>query len=412
MDETPGEAHGLARALEAEIPRLRAFVARLLGRPASSADAEDVQRSWRVAFEASSDRWRRAGPWLCMNARRTVIDHRERSGEVAYERGGELAERASAHDRHARRARARRATAHAARRSSATSSCVPSVASRWPRSRALALPEGTVSRICTERGASSRTSGGRMNTRESFWSASTRSDARGDPERIRRCARGSPRIPRTPESSQTGLRTRHDRARAHVQARPCAALARAGSSSRAWVAAALVIACSRFAMIADATRARSMRRRSQSRPRPAEPRVDFGRSRSRPNRLPERAARAPGPVFLERSGSRAPCGRVDGTRAGPRFTTSARKGRCVHDRRLPALLLVVDFESPVRAARSIARARHTDARDLRRRRPVSVDAPCAGRSVEADTEHAPDPAFRTYPHASRSGTEAGLRQRS
>lgn len=91
MDDPTGDARRLERALEAEIPRLRSHVARLLGHPARSADAEDVlqevlARAWR--YRASFEERRALGPWLRRTALHVVLDRRDararapRQGEV------------------------------------------------------------------------------------------------------------------------------------------------------------------------------------------------------------------------------------------------------------------------------------------------------------------------------------------
>jgi RNA polymerase sigma-70 factor (ECF subfamily) len=65
--------------LRAEAPRLRAFVASLLGR--TGADADDVAqealtRAWR--YRRAFDGRRELGPWLRTAALRVFLDHRER----------------------------------------------------------------------------------------------------------------------------------------------------------------------------------------------------------------------------------------------------------------------------------------------------------------------------------------------
>ena len=89
MFETPGDPP-LAGRMAAEIPRLRAYVARLLGVRTQSPDAEDalqevLARAWR--YRASFEEQRALGPWLRRAALRVVLDRRE-----ARERGPREAE--------------------------------------------------------------------------------------------------------------------------------------------------------------------------------------------------------------------------------------------------------------------------------------------------------------------------------
>ena len=79
MDDPTGDAGRMERALEAEIPRLRMHVARLIGHPTRSADAEDVlqevlARAWR--YRASFEERRALGPWLRQMALHVVLDRR------------------------------------------------------------------------------------------------------------------------------------------------------------------------------------------------------------------------------------------------------------------------------------------------------------------------------------------------
>ncbi|MBK7645136.1 MAG: RNA polymerase sigma factor [Planctomycetes bacterium] len=75
--------------MAAEIPRLRAYVARLLGVRTTSPDAEDalqevLARAWR--YRASFEEERALGPWLRRAALRVVLDRRdarERAPRVA-----------------------------------------------------------------------------------------------------------------------------------------------------------------------------------------------------------------------------------------------------------------------------------------------------------------------------------------
>jgi len=65
--------------ISAEIPRLRAYVARLLGVRTTSPDAEDalqevLARAWR--YRASFEEQRALGPWLRSAALRVVLDRR------------------------------------------------------------------------------------------------------------------------------------------------------------------------------------------------------------------------------------------------------------------------------------------------------------------------------------------------
>jgi len=65
--------------MSAEIPRLRAYVARLLGVRSTSPDAEDalqevLARAWR--YRASFEEERALGPWLRRAALRVVLDRR------------------------------------------------------------------------------------------------------------------------------------------------------------------------------------------------------------------------------------------------------------------------------------------------------------------------------------------------
>jgi len=78
MVDTPGEGP-LEGRMSAEIPRLRAYVARLLGVGTSSPDAEDalqevLARAWR--YRASFEEERALGPWLRRAALRVVLDRR------------------------------------------------------------------------------------------------------------------------------------------------------------------------------------------------------------------------------------------------------------------------------------------------------------------------------------------------
>jgi len=79
MVDTPGEGP-LEGRMSAEIPRLRAYVARLLGVRTTSPDAEDalqevLARAWR--YRASFEEERALGPWLRRAALRVVLDRRE-----------------------------------------------------------------------------------------------------------------------------------------------------------------------------------------------------------------------------------------------------------------------------------------------------------------------------------------------
>ena len=78
MVDDPGESP-LDVRMSAEIPRLRAYVARLLGVRTSSPDAEDalqevLARAWR--YRASFEEQRALGPWLRSTALRVVLDRR------------------------------------------------------------------------------------------------------------------------------------------------------------------------------------------------------------------------------------------------------------------------------------------------------------------------------------------------
>jgi RNA polymerase sigma-70 factor, ECF subfamily len=78
MAGNPGEGP-LDVRISAEIPRLRAYVARLLGVRTSSPDAEDalqevLARAWR--YRASFEEQRALGPWLRSTALRVVLDRR------------------------------------------------------------------------------------------------------------------------------------------------------------------------------------------------------------------------------------------------------------------------------------------------------------------------------------------------
>jgi RNA polymerase sigma-70 factor (ECF subfamily) len=73
----------LRERLRAEAPKLRAFVARLLGK--SDADADDVaqetlSRAWR--YRKTFDAGKELGPWLRAAALRVFLDHRERSAKA------------------------------------------------------------------------------------------------------------------------------------------------------------------------------------------------------------------------------------------------------------------------------------------------------------------------------------------
>ncbi len=79
MVDTQGEGP-LDVRMSAEIPRLRAYVARLLGVSTTSPDAEDalqevLARAWR--YRASFEEERALGPWLRRAALRVVLDRRE-----------------------------------------------------------------------------------------------------------------------------------------------------------------------------------------------------------------------------------------------------------------------------------------------------------------------------------------------
>jgi RNA polymerase sigma-70 factor (ECF subfamily) len=78
MVDTPGDSP-LEGRMSAEIPRLRAYVARLLGVRTTSPDAEDalqevLARAWR--YRASFETERSLGPWLRRAALRVVLDRR------------------------------------------------------------------------------------------------------------------------------------------------------------------------------------------------------------------------------------------------------------------------------------------------------------------------------------------------
>ena len=78
MVDTQGDGP-LEGRMSAEIPRLRAYVARLLGVRTSSPDAEDalqevLARAWR--YRASFEAERALGPWLRRAALRVVLDRR------------------------------------------------------------------------------------------------------------------------------------------------------------------------------------------------------------------------------------------------------------------------------------------------------------------------------------------------
>jgi RNA polymerase sigma-70 factor (ECF subfamily) len=79
MVDTQGDSP-LEGRMSAEIPRLRAYVARLLGVRTTSPDAEDalqevLARAWR--YRASFEEERALGPWLRRAALRVVLDRRE-----------------------------------------------------------------------------------------------------------------------------------------------------------------------------------------------------------------------------------------------------------------------------------------------------------------------------------------------
>lgn len=96
----PTNTASLDDRLVAELPALRAFVAKLAGARAPTADVEDVAQevvARALRYRGSFDVERALGPWLRTTALRVFLDHRERGANAPQAIDGDARELETSH---------------------------------------------------------------------------------------------------------------------------------------------------------------------------------------------------------------------------------------------------------------------------------------------------------------------------